>query len=236
VIHQQDLSLYVEPLAKLVGPHGLETTPGDLVHRAIVDSDSAATDILVERLGGTEQIQRFLNRAGIQGVRIDRDERQLQTEIVGLTWRPEYVDPRVLNRAIASVSAARRDESYHQYQNDIRDTATPLGMALLLQRLATGHLLSPASTRFILQTMTQTATFPNRLKAGVPAGWLCMHKTGTSGSWRGVTAATNDVAILKAPDGSFLSIAVFVADTKVESEIRANLMRDLASATVADFR
>jgi beta-lactamase class A len=109
-------------------------------------------------------------------------------------------------------------------------------MALLLQRLATGHLLSPASTRFILQTMTQTATFPNRLKAGVPAGWLCMHKTGTSGSWRGVTAATNDVAILKAPDGSFLSIAVFVADTKVESEIRANLMRDLASATVADFR
>ena len=65
---------------------------GDLVRRAVVDSDSAATDVLVARLGGPPAIQRVLDRLGIGEVRFDRDERRLQTEIHGLVWRPEYVD------------------------------------------------------------------------------------------------------------------------------------------------
>ena len=43
-VHTADLSLYVQPLARLVGPEGYRTTLGDLVRRAIIDSDSAATE------------------------------------------------------------------------------------------------------------------------------------------------------------------------------------------------
>ncbi len=236
VVHRQDLSLYVEPLAELVEPHGFRTTVGDLIRRAIVDSDSAAGDLLVRGLGGPQQIQAFLGRMHLEGVRIDRDERHLQTEIVGLTWRPEYVYPDNLNYAIAKVPVRRRSIAYRQYQVDIRDTATPFGMASLLQRLAAGELLSPSSTRFALDALAQTVTFPDRLKAGVPKGWLCMHKTGTSGSWNGVTAATNDVAIFKAPDGTYIPVAVFIADTKESPEARSQIMRRIASAVVANFR
>ena len=33
------------------------------------------------------------------------------------------------------------------------------------------------------------------------SGWILAHKTGNSSAWKGVTAATNDVGILTAPDG-----------------------------------
>ncbi len=79
VIRRQDLSLGVQPLAKLVTDSGFPTTIDDLVRRAIVDSDSAATDVLVARLGGPKAIQAVLNRLQISGVRFDRDERHLQT-------------------------------------------------------------------------------------------------------------------------------------------------------------
>lgn len=234
LVRRQDLSLNVQPLIKLVGQHGFQTTLGDLVRRAIVDSDSAAADVLVSRMGGPKQIQTFLERRGITGIRVDRDERHLQTEIVGLTWRPEYVDPVVLDRAEKTISKQQRDTAYRRYQIDPRDTATPRGMAELLQRLATGQLLTPESTRFVLNVMSQTVTFPNRLKAGVPPGWTMMHKTGTSGSWHGVTAATNDVGIMRAPDGNFISIAVFIGDSSATSQARAALMAKLAAATAKD--
>lgn len=236
VVHRQDLSLYVEPIADLVGPTGYRTTVRDLIHRAVVDSDSAAADILARRIGGIQQVQAFLTKNGIKDIRIDRDERHLQTEIVGLSWRSEYVDPKVLDRAIALVPAERREAAYHRYQVDVRDTATPLGMASLLQQLAIGKLLTIASTQFALRTMAKTVTFPDRLKAGVPPDWVCMHKTGTSGSWRGVTAATNDVGILRSPGGTYLSLAVFIADTETQPQERAALMRAISEATVASFQ
>jgi beta-lactamase class A len=138
VVRKEDLSLYVQPIAELVKDQGYRTTVGDLVRRAIVDSDSAAADILVGRLDGPREVQSFLDRRAISGVRFDRDERHLQTEILGLEWRSEFVDPAILESAIAGVPQERRDMSYRQYQIDPRDTATPRAMASLLYALANG--------------------------------------------------------------------------------------------------
>ena len=236
VIRKQDLSLAVQPLARLVTEQGFRTTIDDLVRRAIVDSDSAATDVLIKRIGGPGAVQRALDRLGVTGVRIDRDERHLQTEIGGLVWRPQYVDSAVLDRAYAAVPEARRDAAFRAYQTDPRDTATPTGMVLLLRSLALGRLVSAPLTNRLLEIMVQTATFPDRLKAGVRAGWVLAHKTGTSGTWRGVTAATNDVGILRSPGGNFVSVAVFVADSRAPDADRARLMAQVARATIERYR
>ena len=235
-VHKEDLSLYVQPIANLVGPGGYQTTIADLVRRAIIDSDSAATDILIARLGGTAAVRAPISRLGISGIRIDRDERHLQTEIVGLTWRPEYVDAGVLDRDVAAVPAAERDRAFAAYQKDPRDTGTPSGMASFLYRLARGELLSKSSTDFLLQAMKDCATFPDRLKAGVPATWEVSHKTGTSGTWKGVTAATNDVAALKAPDGTLISVAAFLADSPAGPADRAAALATISRLVVAHFR
>jgi beta-lactamase class A len=236
LVRRQDLSLFVQPLAKLVTGEGFRTTIGDLVRRAIMDSDSAATDILVAKLGGPRRVQEFLDRHAIPAVRFDRDERHLQTEIAGLEWRAEFVDPAALQRAIEGVPERRRDESYRSYQRDPRDTATPAGLAGLLFPLARGRLLSPPSTRFLLDAMRQTRTFPDRLRAGVPEGWTLANKTGTSGSWKGVTAATNDVGILTAPDGAHLAIVVMLGDSREPAERRSRLIAEAARLAAGDFR
>jgi beta-lactamase class A len=235
-IRSEDLSLYVQPLAGLVGKSGYRTTIGDLVRRAIIDSDSAAADVLVSRLGGPSAVNAVLNAKGIAGVRLDRDERHLQTEIVGLKWRPEYVDASVLDRAIEAVPEAKRREAYAAYRKDPRDTATPNGMAAFLLRLAQGDLLSPSSTEYVLRAMGECRTFPDRLKAGLAPGWQIAHKTGTSASWEGLTAATNDVGILTAPDGSKISIAVFVADSRSNPATRAAIIARISAVAIANCR
>jgi beta-lactamase class A len=61
------------------------------------------------------------------------------------------------------------------------------------------------------------------------------HKTGTSSSWGGVTAATNDVGILQAPDGGLLSLAVFIGDSRASEPARAALMAQIAAAIIARY-
>jgi beta-lactamase class A len=142
VIRKPDLSLAIQPLADLVIQHGeFRTTIDDLIRRAIVDSDSAATDILIQRLGGPSGVQAFLQRHQIEGIRIDRDERHLQTEISGISWRPEYVDAALLDNALDVLPATRREAAFQVYLKDERDTATPNGMGSFLYKLATGKLL-----------------------------------------------------------------------------------------------
>lgn len=236
LVRREDLSLYVQPIADLVrkSKNGYRTTIGDLLFRAVVDSDSGATDILYGRVGGATTIKAFLARRDVTGMRVDRDERHLQTEIVGLTWRPEYVHADVLDRAIKSVPDATRDKSFAAYLRDPRDTATPVAMASFLFQLAQGKILSPKSTRHLLSVMRQTATGPDRLKAGTPKGWILAHKTGTSGSHHGITVATNDVGVLTSPDGRQISVAVFVAESRRSAKERAALIANVAR-TVTDF-
>ncbi len=105
-----------------------------------------------------------------------------------------------------------------------------------MHALASGRLLSPASTDHLLNVMSQTVTFPDRLRAGAPAGWRVAHKTGTSQTWSGVTAATNDVGILTAPDGGIIAIAVFVADSAASSKERAAVIAAAAREVTKSYR
>jgi beta-lactamase class A len=151
---------------------------------------------------------------------------------VGLRWRPEYVDAAVFDRAVAAVPKAKRAAAYRRYQSDPRDKATPQGMTELLWALAKGRLLSANSTEFLLQAMRDTTTFPDRLKAGLGPGWSIGHKTGTSGTWEGVTAATNDVGILFGPRGERVAVTVFVGDSPAPAADRAAVMARIAAAAI----
>ncbi|WP_296722740.1 class A beta-lactamase [Erythrobacter sp.] len=222
VLREEDLSLHVQPLARIVRKDGeFRTTIGDLVERAVTQSDSAATDYLFARLGGSEAIRDFLVRSGVaEGLRIDRDERHLQTEISGVTWQPEFVDPLELQAARARLSHDEQRSAFAAYLRDERDTATPLAMATFLDRLARGEILSPSSTEHFLEVLKRTKTFPTRLRAGAPDGWAVAHKTGTSHDSLGVNAVTNDVGILTRPNGTTIAIAAFLGHSRATAADR----------------
>jgi len=110
------------------------------------------------------------------------------------------------------------------------DTATPIALANLLQWLANGQLLSRGSSALLLEAMTKTRTSPDRLRAGLPNGWLVAHNTGSGSTRRGVRSTTNDVGILMAPDASSFVVAVLIADSKASDHDRAALIAKVAQA------
>lgn len=237
VIQREDLSVNIQPIADIVAEQGsFETTIGDLVARAVIESDSAATDVLILELGGARAVQSLLDGAGIKGIHIDRTERELQTETTGLRWQADYVYPDRLEEARKRISDADKKAAFAAYLKDERDTTTPRRMTAFLSALATGELLSPASTRNFLNVMARTKTFPDRLRAGTPKTWTAAHKTGTSQTLDGVNGVTNDVGILTAPDGGKIAISVFVAESTASNDLRAAVIANAARATVAAYR
>jgi beta-lactamase class A len=98
-----------------------------------------------------------------------------------------------------------------------RNWATPEAALALLKVVAEGRSLSPESHRLLLQLITETPTGLKRIKGLLPAGTVVAHKTGT-GLSEGLTRAVNDIGIVTLPDARRLAIAVFVSDTKLDSE------------------
>lgn len=109
-----------------------------------------------------------------------------------------------------------------------RNWATPRGMVSLLRIFHERRALSPASSAYLKQLMTETETGPNRLRGMLPAGTRVAHKTGTSNTVGGMTAATNDVGLVALPGGKTMAIAVFVSDSPADTAAREGVIAKLA--------
>ena len=210
------------------GKGSLKVTIEELIQRAVIDSDSTSVDFLIGHIGGISVMQGFLKRRKLEEINIQRDEKHLQAESLGLSWRPEFADSKKFQAALDGLPVVRRDAAWEAYLKDSRDTATPKVMVGFLKALGTGKLLSEKSTRMLLDVMARTQTGRDRLMAGVPKDWSLGHKTGTSPSWKGMAAALNDVGILTAPDGEKIAVAVFVAESRLPGKDRAFVISETA--------
>ncbi|HEV2884751.1 MAG TPA: serine hydrolase, partial [Pyrinomonadaceae bacterium] len=111
-----------------------------------------------------------------------------------------------------------------------RNWATPQAAVALLQALHEKRGVSESSQALFLKLMADSRPGAKRLKGLLPAGTIVAHKTGTSGTEKGVTAATNDIGIITLPDGRHLAIAVFVADSPANVETREEVIAKIAKA------
>lgn len=111
-----------------------------------------------------------------------------------------------------------------------RNYATPDATVLLLRDFHEGKGLSKSSQALLLQLMTETTTGPKRIKGLLPDGTVVAHKTGTSSTVNGVTAATNDVGLVTLPNGRHMAIAVFVSDSQANDAIREEVIAKVAKA------
>jgi beta-lactamase class A len=118
-----------------------------------------------------------------------------------------------------------------QYDN----WATPEASVALLRALQEKRGLSDSSQSLLLKYMIESAPGPGRLKGLLPAGTIVAHKTGTSGTRNGVTAATNDIGIINLPNGRHLAIAVFVSDSPESGPTREGVIAKIAKALFDAF-
>jgi beta-lactamase class A len=105
---------------------------------------------------------------------------------------------------------------------DERDTTTPAAMTQLLKTVFTGTVLQPASLSLLKDWMVATTTGKNRIPAGVPAGYVVGHKTGTANTH------ANDVAVIWPAGGKPpLFLSIFTTGGKLDDAGRDKVIADL---------
>lgn len=117
-----------------------------------------------------------------------------------------------------------------------RNYASPEAAVALLRALHERRGLSAASQELLLKLMIESITGPRRLKGFLAAGTVVAHKTGTSGTEKGITAATNDIGIITLPNGRHLAIAVFVSDSLADEATREGVIARVARAAWDNYR
>lgn len=233
LVRPEDLSVFHQPIRRLVGRNGYLTNLDDLLRRALTQSDNAANQMLVTRLGGPDAVQAFIDRHQLGPIRFGPGERALQSGIAGLAWRPEFSHGWEFQKARETLPAEWRRERLEAYLADPMDGAAPLAIVRALARLERGELLSARSTRHLLSVMADSRTGPKRLRQGLGEGWRIFHKTGTGQDLGAVSTGYNDVALIVAPDGHAYAVAVMIGRTTAGIPARQALMAEVSRAVVA---
>ena len=114
------------------------------------------------------------------------------------------------------------------WQAQYRNSTSPAAAVSLLRALHERQGLSETSQALLLKYLTESKPGQNRLKGLLPAGTVVAHKTGTSGTQNGITAATNDIGIITLPNGRHLAIAVFVSDSPADEATREGVIAKIA--------
>jgi beta-lactamase class A len=233
-VRKQDLTVFHQPIAAMIGPDGYHTTLSDLFDRSMTQSDNTANDMLLRRAGGPDAVRGFLARRFVANVRFGPGERLLQSATAGLDWNPSYAQGRNFYSARANLPASVREKALDRYLADPPDGAAPIGIVTGLAKLQRGEMLSPASTRLLLSIMAEAKTGPQRIKGGVPPGWRYAHKTGTGQDLPPRSTGFNDVGIMTAPDGTSYAIAVMIGETTQPIPKRWELMQAVARAVAVN--
>jgi beta-lactamase class A len=234
-ITRDDLAVFHQPIRDRVIANGqIEVSVLALLEQAIIGSDNTANDSLLRTAGGPQAVQSFLVRKNLGAIRFGPGERLMQSGIAGLDWRQEYSIGRRFYAARDGVPLATRQAALDRYLANPVDGASPEATVRALAKLAKGELLSASSTRLILGIMSRTLSGPNRLKAGVPANWRFLHKTGTGQVLPPVSTGYNDIGIMTAPDGTRYAVAVMMGSTTAPIPQRMSFMQ-FVSRTVATY-
>lgn len=150
----------------------------------------------------------------------------------------QVVQAYIQSLGIKDVSIAATEHEIEQskgYQLAAKNWTTPRAAAELLRIFAQKHILSDSSHAILWRMMVNASSGPKRIKGLLPAGVVVGHKTGTAGTHKGFTPATNDIGILQLPNGKQLALAVFVCDSYETPETNERIIAEIAQAVCEAF-
>jgi beta-lactamase class A len=177
----------------------------------VAHSDNTAVEIVYRMGGGAAAMAARFRAWKIDGVRVDRSERECNAAQTGATTEASY-------------------QATLRYLADPRDTGTANATVQLLARLFRGELLSKTSTARMIEMLKSTTTGPKRLKGLLPAGTVVAHKTGTTGVVKGLAAGTNDSGTIFLPTGGLVAISVYVKASTRNEAARERVIARMARA------
>ena len=201
-------------LTELFNQPGVALSVRNLMELMLRISDNSATDILLRTAGGAAAVNARLAALGVSGIRADRPTVRLIADYIGVRGlSSDDVAISEFGRLAGIVTDSARRVALVSFDADPRDTATPEGMARLLELIWRRQAVSAASSELLLDIMYRSVTGSERIKGMLPPDTKVAHKTGSlapSAQIRG-GRTVNDVGIIDLPDGAgHLVTVVFV--------------------------
>lgn len=220
-------------LTSLFDDPGVVLSYRNLMELMLLISDNSATDLVLKGAGNGDQVNARLAALGVSGISVDRPTIQLIADASGVKdLGPEsewtLASFREKSRVVTPDERRAAAEAFYR---DRRDTATPEGMAYLLQKIWKREALSEASSALLLDIMRRCQTGEARIKGFLPPGTVVMHKTGTLG-----IGVTDDVGIVQLPDGAgHVVMAIFVKEATANPAMQERTIAQIARAAYDYF-
>ena len=205
----------------------------EMIELMVARSDNTAVETLFRIGGEGRAIATRMRRWMVEGVRVDRSERQCGLDRNGVEHYPPHAQWKdaAINALIKKNPPAVRYQATQRFLTDPRDTGTPEGTVQLLAKLFRGELLSRSSTTRLVEVLKATTTFPTRLKGLLPPGTVVAHKTGSTETVTGFTAATNDSGVIYLPrNRGELAISVYVKASTRDDASRDRVIARMSRA------
>ena len=205
----------------------------EMIELMVARSDNTAVETLFRIGGEGPAIAARMRQWQVDGVRVDRSERQCGLDRNGVEHYPPPAEWRdaAINALIAKTPPAVRYQATQRFLTDPRDTGTPEGTVRLLAKLFDGDFLSTSSTARLIEILKATTTFPTRLKGLLPPGTIVAHKTGSTETVNGFTAATNDSGVIYLPGNrGQLAISVYIKASTRDDASRDRIIARISRA------
>ena len=186
----------------------------EMISLMVAQSDNTAVQTLFRMAGGAVGMGLRLKAWGIGGVRIDRDERTCGRDATG---------------GLDALPAVR-EAAMRRFLADPRDTGTPNGTVVLLDKLYAGNILPADLTARLRGILEKTTTGPGRIPALLPPRTVVGHKTGTTADAGRLNGSTNDVGVIALPRGSQLAVAFYLKGSTLPLPAREALIARMARA------
>lgn len=170
---------------------GATLTVKDLAMLMTIVSDNYATDLVIELIGGLDQVNAHMRELGLGEIHLRHTCWELLNHCVGMN------EP---GPSAAGFAEYERREETGEYEiiHDVslatveNNVATPADLNRLLAMIAQNEILTPASCEVMLHILRRQQ-YNSRLPALLPEGTRVAHKTGT------VNEVVNDAGIIYLP-------------------------------------
>lgn len=205
------------PLAQRLRRRPTVFTARQLLEHMLLNSDATAADALVKLGGGPQKFQAVIRSFGIEGLRIDRYEREQDPKSLGL-------DP--------AVGEAKLRSALERYMRDPRDSASPRAIATLFFKLLSGHLIQPRFAMLIVDLMRRSKTGEDRLKGGMLPGWTFAQQGGVALRVADVVPVFNDAGLATNKAGAKIAIVLFIEGASLPADELARFHRATARAVL----
>lgn len=211
-------------------PHfhrGVELTVRDLAYLMIIISDNLATDLILHRIGGPEQVNATMAKLGLNDIHVHMDCYHLLCEGLGID--PDNRD--FLEQLLADSKEAHNlefaDDSFIFQQVPENNVSSPLDMCRLLAEIVQPtHLTAEASE--VMVAIMGNQHLRQRMPALLPEKLQVINKTGT------VRGTRCDVGVMMMNSGP-IAFSAFILNTPADMGWQGDLAIAQAARLVHDY-